>query len=306
MAVIDDGRGMHIPGGILGASDAHERLLGEITEFAEENKRRLGFYSILEEELPLFREYDYQITKFGEEPYLELSDLKWSGKNYEWIRRQSNYCRRNGLQYREIRPSELDHQQWSDLKLQLLKITESHVAGRSSPRELRLLDGRMMPDHLGKRRLFVAFDKATPDQVMAYLVCNPMHDGTSWGFEIYRRSQDSVRGVIPYLFREVIDRLKYEGAQEVSLCLVPGRGVEKMPGDSMALRKAMQSLYGPLGILFDSRGQCHFKSRFRPQYRSRYVCIRPKFNLGDGIAFLKTTKAWPFHWGNVVRSILKR
>lgn len=305
-AVIDDGRGMHIPGGILGTAEAHDNFLREVTQYAEENKRRLGFYSILEDALPLFREHNYQITKFGEEPYLKLDGLKWTGKKYEWVRRQTNYCRRHGVQYREINRDDHSDEEWTNIKKQLLTITEDHVAGRSSPRELRLLDGRMMPDHLGKRRLFVAFQEETPDQIIGYVVCNPMYNGKGWGFEIYRKSDDAVRGVIPYLFREIIDLLQYEGAEEVSLCVIPGRGVTKMPGDSPMLRRTMQSLYGPLGILFDSRGQCHFKSRFRPEYRDRYVCIRPKYNFGDGMAFLKTTQAWPFHWGNMLKSMFKK
>jgi len=306
VAVIDDGRGMHIPGGILGRVEVHDRLLAEVTQFAEENGRRLGFYSILGEDLPLFRKHNYQITKFGEEPYLKLGQLTWTGKKYEWVRRQTNYCKRQGLEFREVNRDTCDVNQWNSIKQQLLTITENHVAGRSSPRELRLLDGRMMPDHLGKRRLFIAYHQDTPDEVMAYLVCNPMREGRSWGIEIYRKRNDSSRGVIPFLFREIIDLLQGEGAEEVSLCVIPGRGVNRMPGDSPILRRTMQSWYGPLGILFDSQGQCHFKSRFRPQYRDRYVCIRPKFNFGDGIAFMKTTQAWPFHWGNVFRSLLKR
>jgi phosphatidylglycerol lysyltransferase len=39
-------------------------------------------------------------------------------------------------------------------------------------------------------------------------------------------------------------------------------------------------------FLFDAAGLYHFKSRFRPQFESRYVCVFPKVTLGSALAFV--------------------
>ena len=47
--------------------------------------------------MPLVSLAGFQATKWGEEALVDLPDCTWSGKDYEWVRRQSNYCRRQGL-----------------------------------------------------------------------------------------------------------------------------------------------------------------------------------------------------------------
>jgi phosphatidylglycerol lysyltransferase len=39
-------------------------------------------------------------------------------------------------------------------------------------------------------------------------------------------------------------------------------------------------------FIFDAAGLYHFKSRFRPQFESRYVCVFPRVTLGSALAFV--------------------
>ena len=51
--------------------------------------------------------------------------------------------------------------------------------------------------------------------------------GTAWSFEMYRHRPDAIRGVVPHLFHEAMMRMKAEGIDSVSLCLLPGMGCEE-------------------------------------------------------------------------------
>jgi phosphatidylglycerol lysyltransferase len=94
---------------------------------------------------------------------------------------------------------------------------------------------------------------------------------------MYRHRPDAVRGVVPHLFHDVMLRMKAEGIESVSLCLIPGLGCEEaLPGDSALTRRALCFGKKRLNFLFDFAGLYHFKSRFRPRYESRYVCSRPR------------------------------
>ncbi len=52
------------------------------------------------------------------------------------------------------------------------------------------------------------------------------------------------------------------------------------------MRRAMVWGTQYFSFLFDTAGLYHFKSRFRPQFESRYVCVFPKVTLGSALAFV--------------------
>ncbi len=63
-------------------------------------------------------------------------------------------------------------------------------------------------------------------------------------------------------------RMKAEGIESVSLCLIPGLGCEEgLPGDSALIRRALCFGKRHLNFVFDFAGLYHFKSRFRPALR---------------------------------------
>ena len=55
------------------------------------------------------------------------------------------------------------------------------------------------------------------------------------------------------------------------------------------VRLAISLWYKRLNFLFNTRGQDHFKSRFRPRYVNRYLCVTPKTSVRSISSFLVTT-----------------
>ncbi len=120
-----------------------------------------------------------------------------------------------------------------------------------------------------------------------------MNNGKEWAFETYRKRHTAPRGTIPFLFREVMDFMREEGIEQVSLCLVPGKGVQSdvtTHADSR-IRWLLKTWYSHLNFLFNTAGQDFFKSRFRPRYRNRYLCVYPANTLGSFTSFLRTSGA---------------
>ena len=102
MSVVVSGRYLHIPGGILAPTEVRRPLIAALAELARRTKRLVVCYSIGEQDRLLFEEEGWEVSKFGEETSLKLRAIHWSGKAYEWVRRQSNYCQRAGLACREV------------------------------------------------------------------------------------------------------------------------------------------------------------------------------------------------------------
>ncbi|MCA8992397.1 MAG: DUF2156 domain-containing protein [Planctomycetaceae bacterium] len=304
----------HAPGGLLSSPEQKESLIQHLADLAKQERQVVSVYSVGESERPLFEDNGFEATKFGEEPYLDLTTLTWSGKPYEWVRRQTNYCRRQNVIAEEIdhtphntlinpnwtkRPTDVGNiplvsptaDEYQKLTDELDAIQLEDFAGRAYEHPLRLFEGQFFPRDLYRRRLFVARQEGT-NRIEAFCVTNPMQNGAWWAIEMYRKRNDAVRGVVPFLMREIIDQFKAEGVHEVSLCMIPGRGLKSGTSrESSLARWALGTWYWLSPKAFDIRGQEHFKTRFRPEFKNRYMCIAPGASLWHMFSFMRVCGA---------------
>ena len=296
-SVLPDGRFWHVAGGLLAPEPARADMIQWLFDLSVSQKKTIAVYNVSHEEAATFRAAGFVVNKFGEEPVIDLQSVNWSGKAFEWVRRQSNYCDRAGLAVSEIHaPGDVE-----GLADTLLEIMAEDFQDRTFDQPLRLLEGQFDPRSLQRRRLFAARSKS--GHIEAFLACSPLDCGNSWAFESYRKRKDATRGATAYLFRQVIDQLKVEGCQTVSLCLVPGRGVANGSQESgdWRIQKALSMWFGRLEFLFNAKGQDHFKSRFRPRYVDRFLCVAPQNSVRSLWSFLKTTGATRPNWRNLIR-----
>ncbi len=300
LAVLPDRRYWHMPGGLLAADDLKPHLVRWIKRISDENRITAAVYSIGDDDVPLFLDAGFEVSKFGEEPVLDLGDITWKGKEFEWVRRQTNFCRRAGLEVVEV----TNDSERLDISDELNDILHEDLGAKTYSRPLRLMEGEFDPLALFRRRLFLARSRET-GRTEAFLACSPMQNGRAWSFETSRKRNDSPRGTIAYLFREVIDQLQIEGAKFVSLCLVPGKGtdVQSSPTASWMVRMSMSLWYKRLNFLFNSKGQNYFKSRFRPRFINRSVCVTPGTSIMSITSFMKTAGAFTPNLRNLARNI---
>jgi phosphatidylglycerol lysyltransferase len=293
-------------GGLLACDEEKPRLLQEYNEFADSFGLLTSFYNVPEHDVDLFRECGYQVTKWGEEPIVDLEECTWSGKPYEWVRRQTNYCRRAGITIVEHRRDEMDDESWDALLRQLRAVSDSLLATKAHSGEIQMVEGQLEVPGWGRRRLFVAYSQDSPPRIEGFLIALPMSGGRRWSLEMYRHRPDAIRGVVPHLFHETMIRMKAEGVESVSLCLVPGLGCEDpLPGDNVLTRRALCFGKKHLNFLFDFAGLYHFKSRFRPHYESRYVCSRPRSSARATFALFQMSGMLSFDTKKVAKNFVR-
>ena len=302
MSVLADGRFWHIAGGMLAPRDLRPQLIHWLRDVSSNHNRTIAVYNVSRTDAEQFRDEGFVVNKFGEEPVLDPRQVDWCGKQFEWIRRQSNFCVRAGIEIAEVKDSD-ERQQLAET---LVSIMSDDLFGRTFDRPLRLLEGEFVPHTLRRRRLFVARSE-TDGHVEAFLACSPIDGGRGWAFETYRKRKNATRGITAFLFRTVIDRLRNEGTEKISLCLIPGRNVTQCSigeGD-WRVEKALSLWFNQLNFLFNTKGQDHFKSRFRPRYVDRYICVAPHSSMRSLWSFLKTTGATNGNWWNMLRQLRK-
>src|SRR4030042_4638465 len=97
-------QGLHavVIGGLIGPNDARELLLTEFMDHCRRHRWTACFGLVPEHDLSLFDRYAFQSTKIGEDALIDLRHCPGRGKAYEWVRRQTNYCQRQGLVGQEL------------------------------------------------------------------------------------------------------------------------------------------------------------------------------------------------------------
>lgn len=265
---------VHVIGGLLAPPHRLAPLIRDFLEFARLNRLHPSVFNVVEEDVPAYEEAGFQITKIGEEPIIPVDRCTWQGKAFEWVRRQENFCLRAGLVTREIDPrAEPEH--YRDVIVpQLAEINQAYLKSTIYRRELRAFVGRFRPLNLERRRLFIAEDSAG---VQAFIICNPYDGGESWAIEMYRSRADATRGVIPFMTLQIARQMSQEGIKGLSLSLLPCLRCETpRPGDSAMLRTCSNLSWNYFTRVFNFQGLYHFKSRFRPEFRSTYTAAYPR------------------------------
>lgn len=301
------GRFVLVGGGLIAPEERKETLLREFQEYASRRRWRVAFHNIGEGDLPLFRKFGFQITKWGEEPVVDLEGCTWSGKAYEWVRRQSNFCIRHGVTAFEVRPEELEPEHWSRTYAEILEVARESLSLKPQADEMKFFEGRIDNHPLGRRRLFIARSGHGAGRMEGFVICNPMEGGRRWSTELYRHRTDSVRGTVAFLFHHLMQQMQSEGVEQVGLCLDPGLRIETpMAGDCFLIRHGLQIAENYLGSIFDVAGLRHFKGRFRPRFESRYVCGSPKVTIGSLIAFVQVFGIFNLSFGKLARILVDR
>lgn len=298
--VLPHRRYWHMPGGMMLPDELKPECIDWLRRISKTYNKTVAVYSVTEEDVPLFLDAGFEVSKFGEEPIIDLGDVNWKGKDFEWVRRQSSFCKRAGIEVEEV----IDEQARHDLAKELVEIMHEDLLPRTYSRPLRLLEGEFDPYLLFRRRLFIARAQSG-GRIEGFLACSPMLGGRAWGFETYRKRADAVRGTIPFLFRTVIDRLQEEGVKTVSLCMVPGKGAgdSPQPTSSFLVKFSLSLWYQRLNFLFNSRGQNYFKSRFRPRFVNRYICVTPRTTPRSILSFLYVAGAFTPNVLNIFRNL---
>lgn len=286
------GRYVNVADGLLTDPVNRERLLGDFLAFAANNKWVVSFMNVPRNELNLFRQHGCQVTKCGEEAIVQLELTSWQGKEASWLRRQENYCKRQGVEISEIIPDAADPVYRNEVVPQLEEISKDHIAATLHRREMEFFVSNFSALELEGRRLFVAREAG---RITAFIICNPGLDGDFWAVEVYRRRPDAVRGVVPSVIMHAMRTMKAEGVRYFSLCLSPFLRCTPVVGDSRVYRFVANFWWRNMNSIYDVQGIYHFKSRFRPDYREMFLAVHPGVSVRSLLVIAYIWKLFHFN-----------
>jgi len=302
VSVLGSRRYLHISGGILAPVALRPCIINQLSQYATSTNCIISCYAVSEFDRSMFETAGWEVTKFGETTSISLLNHTWSGKPYEWVRRQYNYCQRMGLKCREMTQHSMTIEAWKLLTEELFEIQRDDLQHRIYAVEINLLAGKLLPDLLGRRRLFIAEDSSSC--IQGFVIANPMRGGSGWGLEMYRKRCAAPRGTVPFLIKWIIDEMKKEGIEEVSVCMLLWKGSSTFVGTrtSWIVRWGLVLAYELGNLIYNTKGMTHFKTRFRPELSNCYVCVTPKATVLSCISFFRTVGAFRFSLQNIARN----
>jgi phosphatidylglycerol lysyltransferase len=279
ISFVRQGRYAFVIGGMLGPPERWSDLLAEFLEFCKARRWRPGFFNVDAEQAAVFREAGFEVTKAGEDAIIDLAGRTWKGKDFEWVRRQSNFCQRQGLVVSEVTAESCSPSERAAIMEETQAISRDFLRSKPHGGQMRYFVGKFNPANLGRRRLFIARAEKGAGRIEGFLLANPAYGGDLWAFEMFRQRHDAVRGVVPFLMHQAMLAMQKEKTPRASLCMIPALNCQApLEGDSKLLRWFMRmSRY--LGPIYDLSGMYHFKSRFRPRFEGCYFAAYPKATL---------------------------
>jgi lysylphosphatidylglycerol synthetase-like protein (DUF2156 family) len=277
---------VHVLGGLMADVLDRPALADDLTAFARMNGYSVGLHGMAERELAPFRTRGFHISKVGEEGILPLEHCDWTGRRFRWLRHQVNSVARQHIEVQEARQADYTAGDWKKLLSELADVSRLDLARRPQKHEPPGFYGRLLPEHLHRRRLFVA--RKLDGRVQAFTACTPALAGTMWSPELTRRRPDAVKGITAFLWFHVMNRLKSDGARWFNFGLTPGVGCDTPEADdSWVMRHLLRFCGRHFPGVYNVHGIHAYKSRYRPMFRNVYVCVYPRITLGWCWSFIR-------------------
>ncbi|MGI9482980.1 MAG: phosphatidylglycerol lysyltransferase domain-containing protein, partial [Hyphomicrobiales bacterium] len=257
----------------VGDEEAFADLISDFINLAESHNCRAIFYQISDENLPLYLDAGYVLSKLGEEAVVSLSSFGLEGKSHRSLRSAHNRAERSGLTFSIVQPPHS-----AELLTQLKQISDEWLADKHV-REKSFSLGRFDEAYLQHFPIALVEQEGSVIAFANVLQTDAHHGAT---VDLMRHSKDVPNGTMEFLFVELMLQLKNEGYGYFTLGLAPLSGLGekhfKRTWDRFGL-----ALYRFGGHFYNFDGLRKFKKKFRPEWHSRYLAsaggANPIFSL---------------------------
>jgi phosphatidylglycerol lysyltransferase len=259
------GRSRICLGDPVGPANEHGELIWRFRELCDREGGWCVFYEVTPDELPLYVDAGLSLSKLGEEARVPLAAFSLEGSERAALRQANNRAEREGAGFRVVPASGVEA-----LLPSLREVSDDWLAAKSTA-EKGFSIGFFQESYLCQCPCAIV-EKA--GKVVAFANLWTASNRSELSVDLMRYRHDAPKGVMDYLFVQIMLWGKQEGYQWFSLGMAPLAGLE-----SHRLAPAWHKLgrlvyrYGENFYNFD--GLRHYKQKFQPEWRPRYLASPP-------------------------------
>ena len=284
-----------VAGDPIGPPEAMEATIRAFASFCEVNDWVPAFYQVRETLLPAYRAMDWERIKIGEEARIDVTTFDLRGKAKEDLRTAMNRARREGWGF-HLYDRPIDDPALVD---ELHRVSELWLAHKFGGEMGFSMGGTPIE---GSRETLVTVVTSPAGQVWAFVTWVPMYGARGWAADYMRRVPGAPNGVMEYLVVSTIEALRERGDQVLSLSLAPLANVAAGRSEaSLSLERGLQLIYERFNTAYHYKSLYEFKSKFVPQWESRYL-IYPSLGVLPRVVYAIVHAHMPlFRLGELAR-----
>ncbi len=236
-------------------------LAWSFRELCDEHGGWCVFYQVTAEKLPLYLDLGLSLSKLGEEARVPLTAFSLEGKPRAELRTAQRKGQREGLTFSVLPAAEVP------AHLDALEAISSSWLSHKSTAEKSFSVGRFDRGYLARFPCAVA---RRGEQIVAFANLWRSGDGSELSVDLMRYSGEAPRGVMDYLFVELLLWGQQNGYAWFNLGMAPLSGLEHHPLAPLWHRMGLLvHRYGESFYNFD--GLRRYKEKFLPVWRPRYL-----------------------------------
>ncbi|MCP4000168.1 MAG: bifunctional lysylphosphatidylglycerol flippase/synthetase MprF [Gammaproteobacteria bacterium] len=245
----------------VGPPDQHEALIWNYRELCDQHKAWPVFYEVGAKNLPTYLDLGLSLHKLGEYGKVSLAEFTLDGKAKASLRHSINRCKKSGCSFEIIPATET-----LPIMDTIEAISNSWLDGKNTSEKAFSL-GAYQRDYVASMPIAVVHFKG---RIVAF--------ANMWcGANLYELSPDLMRygndapkGVMEYLFVNMMLWGKQNGYQWFSLGMAPLSG---MPEHQLASKwvRAGAFIYRHGEHFYNFNGLRAYKDKFEPVWESRYL-----------------------------------
>jgi len=255
------GRSWIALGGPIGPEASAQALAFDFADAARVAGARPVFYEVKAQSLPLMLDLGLNLFKMGEEAIVDLQQFSLDGPDRKKLRTTHSRAGRDGLSLTLHTPP------YDDALLGELRVISDQWLLAKHAREKGFSVGRFDAAWLAECDLALVMLNG---EIVAF--ANILTGGTHQqaAIDLMRYSGAAPKGVMEYLFTELMLQLRAKGVAKFSLGVAPLSGIEIGP-NVKTWNRLGAGVYRHGAHFYNFQGLRAFKEKFDPDWQPRYL-----------------------------------
>jgi phosphatidylglycerol lysyltransferase len=255
------GRSLIAMGDPVGNAQRFPGLVWRYRELCDRSGRWPVFYQVSAQYLPLYLDLGLALVKLGEDARVYLPNFSLQGSRRADLRNEHRRAGRTGVRFGVLGPEEAAAQM-----PRLQEISDEWLLSKSAG-EKGFSVGRFEPDYVRRFSQACVFKE---DRIVAFATLWCATNLEELSIDLMRYGDDAPKGVMDFLFVELMLWAKENGYRWFNLGMAPLSGLEKHPlAPFWHKLGSLVQHYGRPFYNFD--GLRRYKEKFEPHWRPRYL-----------------------------------
>ena len=249
-----------------------EKLFEEIElfyELADKYGYTIVFYQIEEDMIKYLHSHGYDFMKIGEEATIDVPTFEVVGNKMKSLKKSRNKMISEGYTFEMIYPPYSE-----EIMRRLKEISDNWLDGRS---EKGYSVGFFDEYYLSKEGIGIV--KNSEGKIEGFASIMSMYNGKeSFSVDLMRFTKEATRGVMDYMFINLIEIGKQKGYEKFNMGMAPLANVGTSKYAFLNEKIALQ-VYEYGQVFYSFKGLRKFKNKYTNNWEPRYVAYRRKTSL---------------------------